>query len=274
MGRTSAEFLGLEQVGDRRWRLPVSAHITGGGRQSLFGGAGLAAGVAILEVVTERPAVWATGQYLSVTGPGDIIDLDVMTPAVGRTVTQGRVIGHVGENEIITIIGAVGRRPENEAGVWPTMPDVGDPDDAVEVVRDPEPDDVMHNHVETRMAKGMFGFVVGGGEPSGDEQTLMWLRMRDVDLDPAALALLGDYMPAALGNALGHVMFCTSLDNTIRFGQTIEPDNDGWVLCDSRMEFVGNGFAHGTGLMWSRSGRLLATVSQSMLVVTPPPELT
>jgi acyl-CoA thioesterase len=262
--RTTAQFLGIERVDERRWRLPVTDRITGGGRGSLFGGAGLAAGVVALEAETGRPCVWATGQYLSVTGVGDVIDIEVLTPAEGRTVTQGRVGGSVVDREIISVVGAVGERPESHRGVFAVMPEAGDPEDAVEMVRE----DIghIHEHIDARIARGMFGFL-GIGEPSGDERFLIWLRMKDVVLDSAALALLGDYMPAGIGNALGEVTFCTSLDNTIRIADAPDDTNDGWVLCDSRVEFIGNGFAHGTAHMWSRSGTLLATVSQSVLVL-------
>lgn len=268
MVTTTAEFLGLERIDDRRWRLPVVDRITGGGRGSLFGGSGLAAGILAMEAVGGRPAVWGTGQYLSVTAPGDVIEIDVATPAEGRTVTQCRVAGHVGDTGIITVVGAVGERREVVRGVWASFPDAGRPEDAWQVERHFETDNV-HHHVEARMARGMHGFS-GVGEPSGDEHVLIWLRMPGVALDTGALALLGDYMPTALGNAVGREMHCTSLDNTIRYGQPIDEDDE-WVLCDSRMEFIGNGFAHGTAHLWSRAGRLLATASQSVLVVPPTP---
>ena len=87
--------------------------------------------------------------------------------------------------------------------------------------------------------------------------------MRGVAHDAGALAILADYMPSVLGNAMGRVMGSTSLDNTIRFGR-LEPTE--WVLCDNRMEYAGNGFGHGTVHLWSQSGTLLATASQSMIV--------
>lgn len=280
------DFLGLISRGEGRWQLPVIDRICGGGRGSLFGGAGLAAGVAALEAATGRPAVWATGQYVSVTAAGDVIDLDVQLPAVGRTVTQGRVIGHLADEastdgandanrgrEIVTVLGAVGQRTEVLRGVWDAMPDAGEPGEAELVVR--ESDDVsggenVHGHVEARIARGMFGFAENVGTPSGDHRSLLWARLPDVHLDPSALAMLADYMPSVLGNAFGRQLSCTSLDNTIRFADRIDgSEPGGWVLCDNRMEFVGNGFAHGSCFMWSQDGRMLATASQSMLVVPP-----
>ena len=80
------------------------------------------------------------------------------------------------------------------------------------------------------------------------------------------LAIIADYMPSVVGNALGRIMHCTSLDNTIRFGR-LEPTE--WVLCDNRMEYAGNGFGHGSVHLWSRAGTLLATASQSMIIRAP-----
>jgi hypothetical protein len=53
-------------VDTHQWQLPI-VEWTNGGRGSLFGGAGLAAGVVALEQATETPIVWATEQYLGIT---------------------------------------------------------------------------------------------------------------------------------------------------------------------------------------------------------------
>ncbi len=270
---TSAAFLGLERLDEHRWRMPVVDRICGGGRGSLFGGAGLAAGVLALEQAADRPAIWCTGQYISLTSAGDVIDLEVTQPAVGRTITQGRVVGHLRDREIVTVMGAVGRRREVLAGSWHEMPDAGQPEDG-ELVQRVSDSETVHQHVEVRMARGMFGFEGAGGIPSGDHRNQVWLRMPEVELDAAVLAMLADYMPSALGNAFGQVVHCTSLDNTIRFavGPSIA-SGDGWVLCDNQMDFVGNGIAHGSCTMWSRGGDLLAAASQSVAVVPPGTEL-
>ena len=130
----------------------------------------------------------------------------------------------------------------------------------------------MHDHVEIRMARGMFGFTETGS-PTGDETSLFWAHMPDVIVDAAALAIIADYMPSAVGNSLQQRVHCTSLDNTIRFARAIEPgQHDGWILCENRVEHVGSGFANGTGLLWSAQGVLLAIASQSMTVSVPSEE--
>jgi acyl-CoA thioesterase len=261
---SSTEFLNLSHpVATHRWELPITADLTGG-RGSLFGGAGLAAGIVALEQATDKPVVWATGQYLSIVQQPVTLDLEVTLPAIGRNVTQGRVVGHLGDKEIITIIGAVGRRPDLVSGMWLDCPVAIAPADSLPV-GDHHETTSMHDHVDVRIAKGMFGFS-GLGEPSDDGRSLLWARMPGVKHDAGALAIIADYMPSVLGSALGQVMNCTSIDNTIRFANYEETE---WVLCDNRMEFVANGFAYGTMHMWSDRGTLLATASQSMIVRMP-----
>ncbi len=256
-----------------RWTLPVSPRISGGGRGSLFGGAGLAAGVVALEQASGRPAVWVTGQYLAPTTSGTTIDLSVSLPANGRSVTQGRVIGTADGTEIIAILGATGRRDEILSGQWDSAPPTEDPEQGQLVVREPDQDSI-HRFNEVRMMHGMFGFT-GTGTPSGDNRSLLWVRIPGVPLDRAALALLGDYMPSNLGNAFGEISDCTSIDNTIRFASMLEPpadptQDDEWVLCENELEFVGNGFGSGTTKMWGRDGRLLAIATQTMMIRASP----
>lgn len=263
--KSSTEFLHLARDGETdRWRLPLTPAIGGGGG-SLFGGAGLAAGIQAIERTTGRPAVWATGQYIARTEPGEVMDLKVTIASHGFTVSQGRMVGHVGDREIITVLAAVGERPEISRAIWAAPIDAPGPDECEPLERTfDDEQESMHNHVDIRVARGMFGFVEGG-TPSGDERTTIWAQMPGVRNDPGALAIMADYGPSALGNALGKQTSCTSIDNTIRFADSAGATG-GWVQLDNQIEFVGNGFAHGTTMMWSRDGRLLAVASQSMIV--------
>ena len=72
-----------------------------------------------LEETTGRPVVWATAQYLDFAKVGETMDLDVHVSVSGRYTTQARVIGHVGDREIITVNAALGKRTR-PAETWPT----------------------------------------------------------------------------------------------------------------------------------------------------------
>jgi acyl-CoA thioesterase-2 len=264
--QSCAEFLALTHpIDTQRWQLALTAKVSGG-RGSLFGGAGLAAGIVALEHATNKPVIWATGQYLSLTQLDERLDLEVILPAIGRNVVQGRVVGHVGDREVITVIGAAGSRPSAAEGCWETYPNPPPPEDCP-LVPHGHGNESLHEHIELRLARGFFGFS-GFGTPTEDGRSLLWVRMPEVVHDAGALAIIADYMPSVLGNAMGRIMHCTSLDNTIRFGR-LEPTR--WVLCDNRMEYAGNGFGHGTVHLWSEAGTLLATASQSMIVREPGP---
>jgi acyl-CoA thioesterase II len=268
---STREFLDLSDLGDGRFKLPVGEHATGGsGHRSLFGGVGAAAGIVALEIVSGRPTIWATAQYLSRLGSGSALDLEVDIEANGRSISQGLVRGRHADTSIVTIVGATGRRPglpSDSAIVFCVHPDAPAPA-SCELV--PRHEDVVavHNHVELRLAKGMFGFSAQG-QPSGRGHTLLWARMPEVLLDAASVALMADYMASAVGDALEREAHCTSLDNTIRFTAPIEPGSSDWILCDTQVDFTDGGIAHATSHLWNEAGVLIAISSQSMAIASP-----
>ena len=96
-------FLGLKSTDSPlRWVLPVVPGLCSG-RNSLFGGVGVAAGVAALEAASGRSCVWATTQFLTFCGPGDNLEIDVELSVVGNLVTQGRATLRVGERVVLVI---------------------------------------------------------------------------------------------------------------------------------------------------------------------------
>lgn len=264
---STRDFLDISELGPGRWQLPVGEHATGGGRRSLFGGVGAAAGIVALETVSGRPTIWATAQYLSRLGAGSMLDLDVDIEASGRSISQGLVRGRHDGEAIISIIGATGRRPGERPTVFRRFPDAIAPQ-RCELVPRHEDTVSVHNHVELRRAAGMFGFTAQGA-PSGHGHTLLWARMPEVLLDAASVALMADYMASAVGDALHREAHCTSLDNTIRFTAPIEPGSSAWILCDTQIDFTDGGIAHGTCHIWNEAGSLIAISSQSMAVTTP-----
>jgi acyl-CoA thioesterase II len=259
------KWLGLEPTHNpMRWVLPVTPGICAGGGEFLFGGCALGAAVAAMEHVSERPVVWATAQYLSYAKPPSVLDIDVTIAAQGRQVTQARVVGHVADTEILTINAALGNRDLDVDGVWTVPPDVPAPEDCPpRGLRLPDVESIM-NRLDVRLA-GARPWEEVEGRPMPDGRSALWARVPDLlDLSSgASLAILGDYVPFGIGQALGRVGGGNSLDNTLRVYRLVPTE---WVLLDIRIQAVARGFGHGVVHLWAQDGTLLATASQSTIV--------
>lgn len=257
-------FLGLQPTHNPyRWVLPVTAGVcTPGG--FLFGGCGLGAAIAALEGTTGRPLVWATGQYLSYARPPEVMDLDVTVAVSGHQITQARAVGHVADREVLTVNAALGQRPMDIEGVWAEMPEAPSPAECIQrEMRLPTTGEWLHDRLDTRLARARpLAELPGPGMPGG--RSVLWAKLPEVlDISAAALAILGDYVPFGIGQALGLPAGGNSLDNTLRVGRVVPTE---WVLLDIRVHQVTNGFGHGDVHLWSESGELMATASQSTIV--------
>ncbi len=260
----SRAFLGLEPTHNPfRWKLDVRPEVCTTGR-FLYGGAGLGAAISALEGTSDRTCIWATGQYLSYAKPGEVLDVDVTLAVEGHQITQARAVGHVGNREILTVNAALGDRPDIPAGQFEQMPsDVPPPADCPPRPRRSDTSGTINERLDVRLARGRQLDELDG--TLSDGRTLMWARLPDVieGVDATALAIMGDYVPAGTGQALGVHGGGNSLDNTLRVLRLVPTD---WVLLDIRIHGVERGFAHGLVHMFAEDGTLLATASQSCIV--------
>ena len=106
--------------------------------------------------------------------------------------------------------------------------------------------------------------MAAGAGATGEPDSALWARVPG-HLEPSAatLAIIGDYVTGGLSQPLGRPVMSRSLDNTIRVVR-LEPTE--WVLCDIRIQALVGGFGQGVAYLWSETGNLLATASQSMSV--------
>jgi acyl-CoA thioesterase-2 len=249
-----------------RWNLPVVEGIsTGGG--FLFGGCGLGAAIAAMEGTTGRPVVWATAQYLDYARPSSIMDIDVTVAVAGKKTTQARAVGHVGGTEILTVNAALGRRDFPLTGQWVQFPDVPVPDECPQRESRWNVGASIMSRLDQRWALAPDA-IDGAAVSDSPAHCAVWSRMPELlQVSAGSLAVLGDYVPLGLGVALDVEVMSNSLDNTLRVVQTVETE---WVLVDIRVESVFNGFGHGHVYLWSETGILMATASQSALVRQAP----
>jgi acyl-CoA thioesterase II len=257
------DWLGLQPTHNPvRWVLPITPGICTGHR-FLFGGCGLGAAISALEGSADRPLVWATAQYLSYAHPPEMMDIDVTLAVTGRQITQARAVAKVGEREIITVNAALGSRDVATAGQWAERPEVPPPDDCHERETRSQTGDSIMDRIEVRLAAARrLEELPGPGMSEG--RSALWARLPSVlECSAASLAILGDYVPFGIGQALGERAGGNSLDNTLRVVQLVPTE---WVLLDIRVHAVQRGFGHGVVHLWAEDGTLLATASQSTIV--------
>ena len=212
-----------------------------------------------LEAASGRPTVWATAQYLSDATTGSIVDYEVTLAVVGGHVTQGRAVARTEGREILTVNAALGEPQHVAHDVWVQPPSVPGPEECEARWLPVEATNSILDRVDVRVAAGRMMSELDG--TAGVRTSALWARVPG-HLSPSAgtLAIFGDYVSGGASQPLGRPTMGRSLDNTLRMVQ-LEPTE--WVLCDIRMHAAFEGYAQGVAFLWSESGKLLATASQS-----------
>jgi acyl-CoA thioesterase len=261
-------FLAMTRRDENTWTFDVTERVITPGR-FLFGGCGLASALVALEEASGRPTVWATAQYLSYAPLGATVTVTTDLLVKGGHVTQARATTLCEDREVLTVNAALGTGTLSAPSPWVTMADVAPPEDCPPRIMPRRFDNSIFNHVETRIALGR-SFVEIDGTP-GSPVSALWARVPGhFEPSAATLAIFGDYVSGGATQPLGQNTMGRSLDNTIRIA-TLEPTE--WVLCEIHMHALSGGFAQGTAFLWSQSGTLLATASQSIAAkLWDPPE--
>lgn len=255
-------FFGLEPTPDpTRWRMPVVPGLISG-TGGLFGGCGLGACIEVAEQATGRPVVWATAQYHSYARPPSVLELDVTEVVRGHRTSQVRVIAHVGDEEILTVLAALGDRPLPHEGQWARRPDVPPPDACPPRPVMSHQQGTISERLELRLARARMPHELPG--PPGDGTSAMWIRLPELlEMSAAALAIVADFVPSGISQALGQRIGGNSLDNTLRVAHRVPTE---WVLADVRIHALADGYGHGLVHLWAQDGTLLGTGSQSVIV--------
>ncbi len=256
-------FLGIEPVDDDslHWHMRVEPRVSTPG-DFLFGGCGLGAALVALEDASGRPTVWATAQYLSYASTHSFVQWEITLAVVGSCVTQGRAVGMVDGQEILTVNAALGTDQLALNGVWVERPTVPPPDECPPRFVPETFRNTILDEVEVRVAKSPPPEEMSGN--AGGPDSALWARVPG-HLSPSAatLAIFGDYVSGGASRPLGLPTMGRSLDNTLRVARLTTTE---WVLCDIRIHALINGYAQGVAFLWSQDGDLLATASQSFVV--------
>jgi acyl-CoA thioesterase len=225
---------------------------------ALYGGTAIAASVVAMEAATQWGALWVTTQYVATAQQGDTVECRAEVLARGRNVAQVQVTGHCGERVVFVSVGSTALPREGGLeGQFRVMPQASQPEDTGPMEFGPFHSTGFRgfmSQVEYRLA------TLGGPEPKA--QLALWARLnRDRPMTAASIAFVADMVPGAIARAAGLIGGGTSLDNSLRFGHV--EDGTEWVLLELHAELAVGAHAHGSVMVWSRDGRLLAVGGQS-----------
>ncbi|MDG2039190.1 MAG: hypothetical protein P8J30_01750 [Ilumatobacter sp.] len=183
----------------------------------------------------------ATSQYLSYTNHGEVVDVDVTIAVEGHANTQARAVCHVADREVLTVNAALGDRDIPEQGHWETLPDNSHASLSLRSQSiAAQSAGTITEKLDHRMVKDgeweELAFDVADATQGGG-LTLMWARIPDViaNVDATRLAVLSDFVPIWVGQALGRRGGGNSLDNTLRVCWMMSTD---LVLMDIRVHVV------------------------------------
>jgi acyl-CoA thioesterase-2 len=257
----AVRFFGLSRSEDPDvWQLPVVPELCSG-RGTLFGGCGLGAAIEALERTTGRPLVWASAQYLSYARPPSVVDINITEVVRGHRSSQARAVARVDGEEIFAVNAALGAREFPLSGSWAVRPEVPPPNASPPRETLPRHRGTIMDRLETRLAAGRSIHDLPG--PPGDGRAALWVHLPSLEMSAAALAIVGDFVPFGVGQALGDRAGGNSLDNTLR---VVKRHPTEWILADVRVHAVADGFGHGLVHLWAEDGTLLGTASQSAIV--------
>ena len=269
--RDDVALLGLEEVGEGRFRFVVAEELSRlDGR--LYGGTAIAASIVAAELVSDRRPLWMTTQFVSTVAEGSPVDMVAEVLAPGHRTNQVRVTGTSEDGStIFASLGATGHPREGGLdGGLVSCPAVARPDESqpwsspfagmarragIEAGPEPESQRGFTQLIELRQAQLLDEVDHGPG------RICLWIRRRDREpLTPAVAAFAADMVPMSVAMAFGVVAGGTSLDNTIRIGD-YRPSE--WMLLDLRPHGAAGDYGHGIAHIWSPEGRWLATASQT-----------
>lgn len=270
---SDAEFLGLTRTNDAGgFEFVVAPHLARHDGH-LYGGTAIAVSVATAELVTERTALWMTTQFVATAPPNETISVTTEVLAPGRRTNQVRVTGTDSSGRtMFASLGATGiHRADRAFGGFDTMPVVSPPAESepdvtpfgsmlrragIEVQLPPE----LRHRGFTQVIEFREPEVMSHPDP-GPGRMCFWVRRcDDQPITAATAAFMADMVPMSVAEAAGSVGGGISLDNTIRAAAF---DETRWILIDMRPHIAVGGYGHGSVLIWSESGKLLAHAGQS-----------
>jgi len=206
-------------------------------------------------------------QYVRPVRVGALLELEITRGTHGRRLSQLQVTGRVDGEVTIAGQGSLGGTGDLDLQFVRPPEDVPLPEEC-------EPrtmpiginiEGTLLERLEQRWAQAPRPYRQDRTPGSG--RTRVWARLTEpVPTTRAVLAVLADFAPSAISEAVGERAGGVSLDNTIRYARSVPVAADAWVLVDLTVEAVVADVAQVSARLFARDGTLLAGAGQSALV--------
>jgi len=220
------------------------------GSEFIMGGVAQAAAIEAAEIVSGKPLLWSTIQFVNAGLLNQSIDIEVELLGGGRSISQVLVTLTADGTVLQTMSGALGGRQGTERQ-FVSMPTVAAPEDCSIKT------DLDHNNDQDLIAQFERRIAI---EAPDDGLGAMWIRSNDaLPITAGLLAITSDFMLGLHPESFRG----TSLDNTFRVFSTCPTE---WILCVTQMSGFRDGAAIGVTHQFTQDGQLLSVSSQTGLL--------
>ena len=220
------------------------------GSEFIMGGVAQAAAIEAAEIVSGKPLLWSTIQFVNAGLLNQSIDIEVELLGGGRSVSQVLVTLTADGTVLQTMSGALGGRQGTERQ-FVSMPTVAAPEDCSIKT------DLDHNNDQDLIAQFERRIAI---EAPDDGLGAMWIRSNDaLPITAGLLAITSDFMLGLHPESFRG----TSLDNTFRVFSTCPTE---WILCATQMSGFRDGAVMGVTHQFTQDGQLLSVSSQTGLL--------
>ena len=237
---------------ERKFELVASEQACVGpaGYEFIMGGVAQAAAIEAAEIVSGKPLLWSTIQFVNAGLLNQSIDIEVELLGGGRSISQVLVTLTANDTVLQTLTAALGGRQGSERQ-FVNMPQVAPPEDC------PVKTDLDHNNDQDLIAQFERRMAI---EAPDEGLGAMWIRSKDtLPVSAGLLAITSDFMLGLHPESFRG----TSLDNTFRVFSTLPTE---WMLCVTQMSGFRDGVAMGVTHQFTLDGQLLSVSSQTGLL--------
>ena len=220
------------------------------GSEFIMGGVAQAAAIEAAEIVSDKPLLWSTIQFVNAGLLNQSIDIEVEVLGGGRSISQVLVTLTADGTVLQTMSAALGGRQGVERQ-FVSMPTVAAPEEcSIKTDLDHNSDQDLIAQFERRIAI----------EAPDDGLGAMWIRSNGgLPITAGLLAITSDFMLGLHPESFRG----TSLDNTFRVFSTRPTE---WILCVTQMSGFRDGAAMGVTHQFTQDGQLLSVSSQTGLL--------